>query len=47
MKKVAGILFVIGMMFGLLDVDTMSVFLLTKVIAIACFIPAYLILREE
>lgn len=47
MKKVIGILFIIGMILILADVDNMMIFFATKVIGIIMMIPTYLIFRNE
>lgn len=47
MKKTVLILFVIGMIFGVMDLDSMSMFLLTKLVAILCMLPALLTLKVQ
>lgn len=47
MKKIILVLFVIGMVFGVMDLESMSMFLLTKLIAILCMIPALLTLKVQ
>lgn len=47
MKKTVLILFVIGMIFGVMDLDSISMFLLTKLVAILCMLPALLTLKVQ
>lgn len=47
MKKTVLILFVIGMIFGVMDLDSMSMFLLTKLVAVICMTPALLTLKVQ
>ena len=47
MKKIILVLFVIGMIFGVMDLDSMSMFLLTKLVALLCMLPALLTLKVQ
>lgn len=47
MKKIVLILFVIGMIFGVMDLDSISMFLLTKLVALLCMVPALLTLKVQ
>lgn len=47
MKKVLIALFIIGMIFGLVDVDNMTVFFATKVIGILFMLPACFFVKFE
>lgn len=47
MRKVLIGLFIIGMIFGLLDVDNMTIFFASKVIAILFMMPACLFVKFE
>ena len=47
MKKLMIALFVIGAIFGLLDVDNMTIFWISKVVAILFMLPACLIIDFE
>lgn len=47
MKKLAIILFIIGMFTFLVDVNNMTVFFATKIIGLALMIPAFLTIKFE
>lgn len=47
MKKIILVLFVIGMIFGVMDLDSMSIFLLTKLVSLICMLPALLTLKVQ
>lgn len=47
MKKAIIILFIIGFIFGLLDVNNMMLFLATKVLGIIMMMPMFMIMKGE
>ena len=47
MKKFIIFLFIIGMILGLIDLENMTVFILTKIIGIIFLIPSFIYFRKH